>query len=167
MADENIIRDPDSQIAVQMDPYEYHVVPGNIPCCCGSCEMNVQNVDIYYWPEPNVNTSCLSIIGDSVRPVDYGATRSVWTDGTETVNDTYWGCDAKTSTIYETDDRNHHTYTDGRDPTKPAIPIRPIIPYKAAAIAGTPGKRQVPSQIAILLKSALKALDMMKTQSHK
>ena len=89
--------DPDSKLAVQMDPYEYHVVSGSIPSCCDYCDTNVQNVDIYYWPEPDANTSCLSIVGGSVRPVDYGATTTVWNVGTITSTEVYWGCKSKTS----------------------------------------------------------------------
>ena len=56
------------------------------PSCCGVCSVWAQNVDIYYWPEPEANLSCNSIIGESVRPLDYGATTSA--------TDTYWGCNA-------------------------------------------------------------------------
>lgn len=94
--------DPDSHIAVQMDPYQYHFVSGAHPSCCDICETNVQNVDIYYWPEPDVNTSCLSIIGDSVRPVDFGATKASWFDGTSTTTEFFWGCTIKPTTYLDT-----------------------------------------------------------------
>ena len=94
--------DPDSHMAVVMDPYQYHVVDGANPSCCGRCSTNVQNVDIYYWPEPDVNTSCLSIIGNSVKPIDSGATKSVVTVGTITATDTYWACEPKVSTYFDT-----------------------------------------------------------------
>lgn len=42
--------------------------------CCGVCNIEAGNVDVYYWPVPNANTSCLSIIGNSVNPPDFGAT---------------------------------------------------------------------------------------------
>lgn len=42
--------------------------------CCGTCNIEAGNVDVYYWPAPNANQSCLSIIGDKVNPPDYGAT---------------------------------------------------------------------------------------------
>ena len=93
--------DPDSHIAIQMDPYEYGIVSGAHPSCCGVCETNVQNVDIYYWPERDVNTSCLNIIGDSVRPVTYGATKITWSFGTITTTDYFWGCTPKPSTSYD------------------------------------------------------------------
>ena len=55
--------------------------------CCEDCVVGAQNVDIYYWPEPDVDTSCLSIVGNSVNPLTYGATTSG--------NITYWACSAK------------------------------------------------------------------------
>ena len=42
--------------------------------CCGTCNIEAGNVDVYYWPAPNANKSCLSIIGNSVNPPDFGAT---------------------------------------------------------------------------------------------
>lgn len=91
--------DPDSHVAIQMDPYSYHIMSGANPSCCGECELDVKNVDVYYWPEPVVNTSCLSIIGDSIRPLDYGATKTVDSNNETT---TYWGCDASVETDYIT-----------------------------------------------------------------
>ena len=55
--------------------------------------------------------SCLSIIGDSVRALDYGATTDVVSVGTITSTGIYWGCDAKTSTYYDTFLRESSTYT--------------------------------------------------------
>ena len=67
------------------------------PSCCPWCDVQAQNVDIYYWPEPNADLSCLSIIGGSVRPLDYGATiATVFTLGSDilrtTYAETYWAC---------------------------------------------------------------------------
>ena len=42
--------------------------------CCGTCNIEAGNVDVYYWPAPNANNSCLSIIGNKTNPPDYGAT---------------------------------------------------------------------------------------------
>ena len=56
--------------------------------CCEGCVVGAQNVDLYYWPEPDLDTSCLSIVGSSVNPLTYGATTSG--------NSTYWACSAKT-----------------------------------------------------------------------
>lgn len=95
--------DPSSEESIEIDPDQYHFVDSAPdPSCCGACSTNVQNVDVYYWPEPDVNTSCLSIIGDSIRPVDYGATTTVWSFGTVTSTNIYWGCYAKPSTYSNT-----------------------------------------------------------------
>ena len=51
--------------------------------CCGPCAIGGPNVDVYYWPSPEANTSCLSIIGTSVNP----PTESATTDA----GYTYWG----------------------------------------------------------------------------
>ena len=60
---------------------------GGKESCCEGCVVGAQNVDIYYWPEPDVDTSCLSIVGSSVNPFTYGATTSA--------NTTYWACSLK------------------------------------------------------------------------
>ena len=68
--------------------------------CCLRCYLQAENVDIYYWPEPDSDTSCLSIVGQSVRPLDYGATKvsvSVLHELTQRMDIlTYWGCTAST-----------------------------------------------------------------------
>lgn len=104
--------DPDSQLAVQMDPHRYHVVEAANGSCCDVCYTFVDNVDIYYWPEPDVNTSCLSIIGNSIKPIDAGATRDVWSWGTSTTTDIYWGCQPEISTFYDTRMSKSFTYTE-------------------------------------------------------
>ena len=53
------------------------------PQSCGPCVVGGPNVDVYYWPQPSVNTSCLSIIGPTPSPPLAGATTS---NGV-----TYWG----------------------------------------------------------------------------
>lgn len=63
----------------------------NLPSCCGSCLIYPASVDLFYWPEPDSDTSCLSIIGDTVRPIDYGATTKFGM--------TYWGCTVSTMTL--------------------------------------------------------------------
>ncbi len=73
------------------------------PPCCGDCFIGAENVDLYYWPEPDVNTSCLSIIGTTVNPFGYGATTGSIHDLVEDYQTgTYWACPAKnpaTSTL--------------------------------------------------------------------
>lgn len=63
--------------------------------CCGQCVMGVGNVDVYYWPEPDSDTSCLSVIGSSIYPVDYGATTATFPG--RTTASTYWGCTSQVS----------------------------------------------------------------------
>lgn len=89
--------DPDSRMAAVLSPplHPYNYSSGVAPSCCGICNINAENVDIYYWPEPGVDTSCLSIIGEGLRPLDYGATTSefsVYPTEIDTV--TYWACNA-------------------------------------------------------------------------
>lgn len=64
------------------------------PSCCGACWLVVDTVDLYYWPEPDANVSCTSIIGDNLRPLDYGATTTTLDDGDIW---TYWAGDCNTT----------------------------------------------------------------------
>ena len=74
-------------------------------CCQNSrCSFRPTVVEIYYWPDADTNTSCLSIIGDSIHPWDYGATKTTLMEygdellallGEGSIR-TYWGC-TKTS----------------------------------------------------------------------
>ena len=57
--------------------------------CCGSCGIEGPNVDVYYWPSPNAETSCLSIIGTSVNPILEGA--ATYCDSVASTCKTYWG----------------------------------------------------------------------------
>ena len=101
--------DPDSQYADEVDP---HQITGVTPSCCGVCDISAQNVDLYYWPEPDADTSCLSIIGGSVRPLDYGATKTEFPiDPTSTSTGTYWGCNPHTWTYYNPMVGGNVTYT--------------------------------------------------------
>lgn len=63
----------------------------NFEDCCGTCWIHGPNVDVYYWPEPNVDTSCLDIIGSSVLPPDEGAQ-------TDAAGSVYW---AATTNLYD------------------------------------------------------------------
>ena len=58
--------------------------------CCGQCDIVVDKVDVYFWPEPNADTSCQSIIGEEVSSVADGAT-------TDELGRVYWGCTATVS----------------------------------------------------------------------
>ena len=62
------------------------------------------SVDLYYWPERDADRSCLSIIGNSSKPLDYGATKRTTLASDNHVNTvTYWGCTTKNSTTLATD----------------------------------------------------------------
>ena len=66
------------------------------PSCCGLCDVGVDTVDLYYWPEPDVNTSCLNIVGTNVNPFTHGATTGGMGYHGEFETGTYWACSAKT-----------------------------------------------------------------------
>jgi len=63
-------------------------------CQCGirgSCVIGGGNVDVYYWPSPHANTSCLSVVGNSVEH-DILAGATVHTYGSASTDSvTYWG----------------------------------------------------------------------------
>ncbi len=75
-------------------------IPGPDPSCCQTCFLQVQNVDLYYWPEPDADLSCLSIIGGSVRPLNHSATFSTFSTPADTgslwtlTTQTYWACNS-------------------------------------------------------------------------
>jgi hypothetical protein len=58
--------------------------------CCGICWILAENVDVYYWPEPDSDNSCLSIVGNDVHPPLYDATKDS--------NGDYWACTAANAT---------------------------------------------------------------------
>lgn len=76
--------------------------------CCAKCGISVKNVDIYYWPEVDVDTSCLNIIGNSTNPLDYGATTTsqeyAWIGRSSSTLSltTYWGCMGQDSSVTTT-----------------------------------------------------------------
>lgn len=75
----------------------------NLETCCGSCGLLAQNVDLFYWPNPDEeDVSCLSIVGNSVLPLDYGATTAVQSLPspmfTKNLSTTYWACPAHRTT---------------------------------------------------------------------
>ena len=71
------------------------------PSCCGVCAVGAANVDPYYWSEPDVDISCLDIIGTTVNPIGYGATTKALLDGyTSGPNETFWACPAKNPITY-------------------------------------------------------------------
>ncbi len=83
------------------------------PSCCGVCSVSSLNVDLYYWPEPEANLSCLSIIGESIRPLDYGATKTTTIIlGTTFDTGTYWGCEVTSSYPIESHPGESSTYVE-------------------------------------------------------
>lgn len=66
--------------------------------CCDTCHMGVENVDVYYWPDPNADTSCLSIVGDTINPPAHGGT----TIQIGEVIGVHWECMAATGSSYIT-----------------------------------------------------------------
>jgi len=81
----------------------YWDVSGN--CCDLGVTFGAGNVDVYFWPDPDADTSCLSIIGNSVYPLEYGATTG--TDGA-----VYWGCTTQ-MWGWDSHDFGELTYTNG------------------------------------------------------
>lgn len=53
--------------------------------CCGYCGIASPNVDIYYWPSPEANKTCLEIMGSSASPLLQGATYD------SRMSISYWG----------------------------------------------------------------------------
>ena len=79
----------------------------NWDTCCGPCAATGRTVDIYYWPEPGADDSCLSIVENSAHPLAFGGTVTTdpyttnWYMGVVSVKDpplvTYWGCTPQSS----------------------------------------------------------------------
>lgn len=63
-----------------------HSPPEVNPSCCQVCDITAQNVDLYYWPEPDANQSCLSIIGETARILN--------DDATIESSHTFWACNS-------------------------------------------------------------------------
>lgn len=66
------------------------------------CALVVGDVDIYFWPDPSRDMSCLSIVGNATRPLMQGASTSTHTfPNNDTYTTVYWGCTARDSTSGE------------------------------------------------------------------
>ena len=59
---------------------EFH----NVSCCGNRNAVVADKVDVYYWPDPQANTSCLSVVGNGSYTAS-GAT-------TDANGGLYWGC---------------------------------------------------------------------------
>ena len=70
--------------------------------CCGQCAVGSPNVEVYYWPSPDADTSCLSIIGDDPLPPHDDAITSCqkegWVTGSYTKCYTFWETTTGTDT---------------------------------------------------------------------
>ena len=74
-------------------------LPPNGTSCCDECSFVVNGrVDIFYWPDPDADYSCLDIIGTEVKAITDGATveSSTYTLVANPVStSTYWACRAR------------------------------------------------------------------------
>ena len=61
--------------------------------CCGKCMLSGPNVEVFFWPEPDADDSCLLIIGDHVNPLRQGAS-------TDDHGDVWWGTVTNSYDIY-------------------------------------------------------------------
>ena len=89
-----------SMMSFMHTPECLKVVGGKSPeyGCCGICTFDPVPIQIYYWPQPGADDSCMDIIGTSIHPWDYGATVITYTpkgDIHATVG-TQWGCSLDT-----------------------------------------------------------------------
>ena len=64
------------------------------------CGLTVADVDIYFWPDPSRDTSCLSIVGNAIKPpMQDASTRTIYGGWNNSMYTTvYWGCTARDST---------------------------------------------------------------------
>lgn len=66
--------------------------------CCGACRTLGSRVDLFYWPAPNADDSCLSIVGSTVNAISAGATTTSYAFWNGDFTTTYWGCHARAFT---------------------------------------------------------------------
>lgn len=74
-------------------------VAGDGGSCCNFCNLYAGKVDIYYWPQPGANTSCLDVVGTTLGSFSAPYTTD---DGAE-----YWTC----SITGSVSDGYHHIFT--------------------------------------------------------
>ena len=85
--------------------------------CCGDCEVVADQVDIYIWPDPLADTSCLSIVGDGLSHVSDGAT-------TDATGGLYWGCTAWGASFGPNDDESMTIVRTASLTTIASIPVK-------------------------------------------
>ena len=59
----------------------------NAEACANNCNLEGFNINVYYWPEPQANTSRLNIIGNNTNQPLQGCTADR--------HEIYWGCTAQ------------------------------------------------------------------------
>ena len=74
-------------------------------CCGEDISFSLGNVDVFFWPDPDADTTCLNVVGTDVLPLHYGAT-------TDHDHHVYWGCTTQ-AWGWNTRDFGELTYTDG------------------------------------------------------
>ena len=69
-----------------------------------NCALVVGDVDLYFWPDPSRDTSCLSIVGNATNPpMQDASTRTVYGAfyNNSMYTTVYWGCTARDSALGE------------------------------------------------------------------
>ena len=64
------------------------------------CALQVDDVDIYFWPDPSRDTSCLSVIGNATNPpMQDASTRTIYGPfyNNSMYTTVYWGCTSRDS----------------------------------------------------------------------
>lgn len=64
----------------------------------GVCQFVGGFVDIYYWPDPDADTSCLSIVSATTSLLQDATIEAVTSGGNMSMT-TYWGCAARRSSL--------------------------------------------------------------------
>lgn len=80
---------PPGLLTLTHDPIQ----PEKTDCGCGQCNLYGPNVDVFYWPEPGSDGSCLSIVGTEVKPLLEGVK-------TAKNGDLFWGTVTNSYDIY-------------------------------------------------------------------
>ena len=100
--------------------------------CCGQCMLQGGNVDVYYWPSPDVQTTCLPVIGSKLDDV--------------------------MADIYATDKRGFGYWIDPDDVDVAAASKNPYIPAPIA-LGGPPDPFYEPNETTIFIKKKSSSID--------
>ena len=112
----------------------------NTTCCGANCNIIADKVDVYYWPDPLADASCLNVIGNGTSYVADGAT-------TDSSGGLYWGCTIwgtelgfyknQSSTIFTT-----ATLSNVADISYKAYLVNPWDPSQCGNTSGTQSSKQ-------------------------